>query len=95
MRQTEIDEYTDFDHSNQDKRERNTLFHEQNDEEYCNNRYSGHDSKIVSRRFNHILHTRCFADQHAVFIVFFKDSVKLVNLLIYIITCCFVFRVDK
>ena len=95
MRKSEIYEYCKLDDRNKNKGKGYALFDCGDYKEYCHNRNGVDHPEVVVGGFDHILGAGGFTDEHTARIVFFKDVVKLGNLIVDLVACHLVFRVYK
>ena len=95
MRQAEVDEDGQLDDRNQQEGQGNALLDDQDDDEDCEDGNGVDDLEVVVGRFDHVLHAGCLADEHPVFVILFEDGVQAVDLLVDLVACDFVFRVDE
>ena len=94
-RDTHIDKDRTLDDHNQDHRKRDRFKYEENDKEYCQDRYRTDHCKVVVGDLDQIFRTRCFTYQHTGRIVLFQDRVDLTQLTVDLIGCYRIFVHDQ
>ena len=95
MSKAQIDEDGQLDNSYQDQRQGNTFFYQSNDHEDRYDRDGIYNFEVLVGGLDQILGTGSFTDQHALGIVFFQNSIQLIDLGIYLIGSGLIFGVHQ
>ena len=95
MRDAEVDEDGKLDDCNQDERQADALFHQCDDDEDCENRYRIDNLEVVIGCLDHVLHAGGFADEHTARVMLFQNGIQAVDLVVDLIACDLVFRIDE